>query len=424
MASVSKVKETKDGRRYWKISVSRGYGVSPYTTRFYWPFQKDGKTPVSKKTAEKALDNAVMEFSQKCANGKVESRAERKEREAAEAAEAAKAAAQLKTVKEFGESVYMARKTVVFSENSRSSYEMFLHKHIYPKLGNMNLVDLTPAIINAFLLEFQQKGYSHATVTKCFNILNGLVRAAYLDDVLLVNPMDKVSRPKPRKDEMVTSETVQALTPEQIQYVFDCIGKEVQEAAKKGSAAHLSALKWQAYITLAYDSAARRGELIGLQWADVDWKSGTITIRRNVQYSKDKGVYVASPKNGKKRLVDVGADTLALLQQLRAKQSASCVSKWIFTRDDGPDVMFPTSPTRFFKVFGDRHGLKNFHPHLLRHSSASIGITNGADVASTSARLGHSDSVVTMRMYVHANEESIRRAGQTSRDAIKGAQNG
>ena len=62
---------------------------------------------------------------------------------------------------------------------------------------------------------------------------------------------------------------------------------------------------------------------------------------------------------------------------------------------------------------------RGFSPHKLRHTSASLAITNGADVVSVAARLGHSDSSTTLRMYAHANEDSIRRVGQTVREALK-----
>ena len=81
--------------------------------------------------------------------------------------------------------------------------------------------------------------------------------------------------------------------------------------------------------------------------------------------------------------------------------------------------MHPTSPTRYFLKLGNRLGIQHFHPHMLRHTSASVAITNGADVVSVSQRLGHADTAVTLRMYAHANEESIRRAGQTVRDALR-----
>ena len=57
----------------------------------------------------------------------------------------------------------------------------------------------------------------------------------------------------------------------------------------------------------------------------------------------------------------------------------------------------------------------------IRHSFASIAITNGADIASVSEKLGHTDKAVTLRMYTHADQESIKRASQIFRDAIKEA---
>ena len=121
-------------------------------------------------------------------------------------------------------------------------------------------------------------------------------------------------------------------------------------------------------------------------------------------------------------MVDVGPDVLALLKHLREEQAQSCISKWCFTQEGTAEPMHPQSPTRYFQKFGKRYNVKDFHPHKLRHSSASIAIVHGADVVSVSERLGHSDTAVTLRMYAHANEESIRRAGQTVRDALKAQQ--
>lgn len=131
-------------------------------------------------------------------------------------------------------------------------------------------------------------------------------------------------------------------------------------------------------------------------------------------------MYIAPTKNGTSRIVDIGQDTLLLLRKLQEEiQTGNYLSEWVFTRNNSPEPMHPQSPTKYFSRFGKKNGIPNFHPHLLRHSSASIAITNGEDVASVSARLGHSDSSVTLRMYTHANKESIRRAGQTVRDALK-----
>ncbi len=80
--------------------------------------------------------------------------------------------------------------------------------------------------------------------------------------------------------------------------------------------------------------------------------------------------------------------------------------------------MHPQSPTHYFRIFGIRYSVPDFHPHKLRHSCASIAITNGADVVSVSEMLGHSDTAITLRLYSHANAESIRRAGEVIRRAL------
>jgi integrase len=215
----------------------------------------------------------------------------------------------------------------------------------------------------------------------------------------------KVKRPAARKDEKPKEESDKAYTVEELRYILSCVKQEP--------------LKWTTYINLVADTGLRRGEACGLQWQDIDFRRGTVTVRRNLQYTPSAGVYATSPKNGKARIVDVGPEVVALLQHLRADQTGTAISKWVFSQDCSPEPMSPQTPTRYFKKFGERYGVKDFHPHKLRHTSASIAITNGADVVSVSERLGHSDTAVTLRMYAHANEESIRRAGQVVRDALK-----
>ena len=399
MASI-KLNETKDGRRFFQISVSRGYGKAPYKTRWYWP---DGW---SKRTAEREAAKQAAAFELACKNGEVLNRAQEREKAAQEAAEAAK----LKTVRQYADGVFMPTKEATFSENARSSYRMFLDKHILPVLGDVLLVEISPAMISKLLIDFQRAGYAHATTVKLYNILNGIFEMAFLDESIPMNPMLKVKRPAPRKDEQPKEESDKAYTVQELSHILSCAAQEP--------------LQWQTYISLAADTGLRRGECCGLQWSDIDFKAGAVTVRRNLQYTAAAGVYATSPKNGKVRVVDVGPDTLALLKQLRVRQARSCFSEWCFTQEGTAEPMHPQSPTRYFKKFGERYGVKDFHPHKLRHSSASIAITSGADVVSVSERLGHSDTAVTLRMYAHANEESIRRAGQTVRDALKKAGQG
>ena len=393
MASISKPMTRKDGTRFFKISVSRGYGQTPYTMRWDWP------ETWSKAKADREVKKAAARFEIDCQNGKVESRSERKTREEEERKEAAK----LETFKQYAESVFMASKKL--SENTYSNYKQFLNLHIFPVIGDIKLPDISPVMLRKLLLDFQNKGYSHESCIKLYNVLNGVLSMAAMDDSILFNPMTKVKRPTESKEVLIENESQQAYTIEETRYILECLDKEP--------------LFWQVYVNLLIDTGIRRGEASGLRWQDIDFQNKTITIKNNIQYTPHAGVYETTPKNRKARIIDIGEDLAALFRQLREEQAQLCISQYVFNGKDTAEPMHPQTPTRFFQRFGKRYGIKDFHPHKLRHTSASIAITEGADVVSVSERLGHSDTSVTLRMYAHANSESIRRAGQIVRDAIR-----
>ena len=174
-------------------------------------------------------------------------------------------------------------------------------------------------------------------------------------------------------------------------------------------------------MRLLIDTGIRRGECCGLQWKDIDTKAGTITIRGNLCYTPQKGIYLDTPKSGKVRTIDVDPEIIELLQQLRLEQAGHAISTYVFTQQDSPDPMHPQSSARYMQKFSKKYDVPGLHPHKLRHTFASIAITNGADVASVSEKLGHSDKAVTLRMYTHADQESMKRASQIFRYALKKA---
>ncbi len=398
MPSIRK-RETKNGQVFYEISVSRGRGKSRLTRRWYPP---EGW---SRKAIERELAAVAAEFERQSDAGEIITRAEQRERAAQEAAEAAK----ILTFRQYGERVFMPSKTITMSENSRANYQGYLDKKIYPALGDFKLPEITPAQISALLLDIQADGKAHSTVIKVYTILHSFFKMAYLGDMIDRNPMDKVERPKPRKDEALDDGSL-AYTPAEVQRIIASLEREP--------------LKWQALVHLLIDTGIRRGECCALRWQDIDFASGAITIARNLCYTSSRGVYLDTPKNGHTRTVYAGEHTLALLRQLRTEQAGKAISTYVFTQEASPEPMHPQSPTRYLKKFSERYGIPDLHPHKLRHTFASIAITNGADVASVSEALGHSDKAVTLRMYTHADQESISQAAQIVREAIKKAGQG
>lgn len=380
---------TKDGQEYFEIRVSMGRGKTYLSRRWYVP------AGWSKKAIDRELAKQAAEFERQCKAGEVVSRKEKRQQEAQEAAEAA----MIQTVKQYGERVFMPRKTITMSENSRASFQSALNTWIYPAIGDKPMPDVSPADLSALLLDIQAQGRAHSTVIKSYTVLHTLFKMAYMADMIPRNPMDRVQRPVPRKDEIRETEA-QALTLEELRAVLEALEAEP--------------LKWRALVHLLIDTGARRGECCGLKWEDVDLDAQEVTIRHNLCYTPQRGVYLDTPKSGKVRVVDIGEETKSLLEALRGQSRG----EFVFTQENG-EPMHPQSPTRYLKKLSAKCGVPDLHPHKLRHTFASIAITAGADVASVSEALGHSDKAVTLRMYTHADAESRKRAAQIFRDAIK-----
>ena len=392
MASIKKLTDKKGDVYEFRYHSSKD-GVT-FSTRWR------PKDSWSRDTVEERLKKAADKFEADCKAGLIKTKKQQK----AEREEAKRLADAIQTVKQYGERVFMPAKTVTISENTRAGFQSVLDLHIYPVIGDVKMPDVTSAMLSALLLDFQATGKAHGTVIRVYTILSLLFKMAYMNDVIQCNPMDKVPRPKPRKDEEKQTD-VEAFSSEEMRYIFKCLDAEP--------------LKWQCFVRLLAVTGIRRGEACGLEWRSVDFKENTVTIRQTLNYTKAKGVYIDTTKNKKERVIDVDPAVMALLKRLRLEQSEKCISKYVFTQDDSAEPMFPQSPTRYFTMFGRRYGVQHFHPHKLRHSFASIAITSGADVASVSEILGHSDKAITLRVYAHSDAEARKKASNIFIDALK-----
>ena len=231
--------ETKDGRAYYLIRVRRGREKSALSRRWYVP---DGW---SQRAIDRELAKVSAEFERQVQAGEVISRDEKRLQAAQEAAEAAK----IVTLRQYGEKVFMPAKTLTATENTRASFQGNLDKWVYPAIGDIKLPEITSAQISALLLDMQGKGKAHATVVKVYTILNSLFKMAYLSDMIVRNPMDKVERPKPRKDE-IKPQTAQAYTAQEVRDILTALEGEP--------------LKWRAFIHLLIDTGVRRGEALAV----------------------------------------------------------------------------------------------------------------------------------------------------------------
>jgi integrase len=174
-------------------------------------------------------------------------------------------------------------------------------------------------------------------------------------------------------------------------------------------------------VLLAGVIGARRGELCGLRWTDVDAECRVLTIARSIQHGLDKTTLVVAPaKTGRERRVALDARILALFADYRRQAEQWAAQARVHLADDGyilaldPTGFTPLKPdtvTAGFARAARRVGAQ-IRFQDLRHMSALLLIGAGTDVRAVAGRLGHADASTTLRIYAHAFEARDRQAAE------------
>ena len=188
-----RIKFRTNGKPYFEIRVSQGRN-KPYLTKNWDP--PDGW---SQRAIERKLREIEAEFERACKSGEILTRQAKEDKERAAAA----AARKIPTVREYGTSIFMPLKEITFSENARANYESSFSTWIYPEIGDIKLPDVSASHIISLLSNMQAAGRAHSTTIKVYTVLSSLFKQAYITDIIDRNPMDKVPRPKARKDEEI-----------------------------------------------------------------------------------------------------------------------------------------------------------------------------------------------------------------------------
>ena len=176
----------------------------------------------------------------------------------------------------------------------------------------------------------------------------------------------------------------------------------------------LSAL-WRAAVA----TGARRGELLGIRWLDLDLNRGKLAIAQQVTPTRG-GVSIATLKTkGSHRTIRLDADTVTALERHKGAQKVERSLAGDAYADH--DLVFadelgqPIHPQRLTKDVGALRaaaGIRVGRLHDLRHTSATHLLTAGVPVHIVSARLGHSSPMVTLSTYAHVLPRSDERAAE------------
>lgn len=200
----------------------------------------------------------------------------------------------------------------------------------------------------------------------------------------------------------------------------------LEEAQKFIESLDKAPVMYKAFFVLAIYGGFRRGELLGLEWKDIDFDNNTISIRRTSQYLSGIGTYTDDTKTEKsKRTLKLPVGVFSTLRQLWADQAQRRLlmgNLWedhdrLFTGETGKPLQ-PNSPYRWLSGFCKKTRQRNLGIHAFRHLNASLLINSGADVKTVADSLGHSAPTTTLNIYAHTFEEAQARAGEAVADLL------
>ncbi len=165
----------------------------------------------------------------------------------------------------------------------------------------------------------------------------------------------------------------------------------------------------------------RGAEITGLEWKDIDFENGTISVNRNTLYINGFGIVTKSTKNkSSTRILTMPEHLVAQLKEYQEWWNNEKIHHgdlWaktdrLFVQNCGKNMSNSTL-AGWLKKFEQEHGFKNVTLHGLRHSNITMLITNGVDVRTVASRVGHSDVQTTLNIYSHYTTESDKKASDT-----------
>jgi integrase len=283
------------------------------------------------------------------------------------------------------------------SPSTVNGYRMIVELHLIPALGNLKLAKLTPLQIQDYYTEAQVSGrkdskksregkLSPRTVAQHHRVLSRALKQAVRLGLIARNPCEMVDPPRYEKSAPET------LTDKDVNKVLESV---------RGTYLYIPVL-------IALATGARRGEVLGLRWSDVDLEGSTITIRQNL-LRVNREYVIKPPKTADSiRSVKLPGSIITELRSHQVKQKEWRLAvgpAWndldlVCTCEDGSPIN-PDSLSAYFRDVMKRAGFDGITFHGLRHSHATILLGWNVHPKKVSERLGHSSTKLTMDTYSH-----------------------
>ena len=312
---------------------------------------------------------------------------------------------------------YLEIKKPSLSPNTYNFYSKVIEEELIPMFARLKMCELRTYHIQQFVsylatekkrLDGREGKIAASTVKRYTTVLRSIVTTAYKLEYI----EDDIGRS--RRIEFPKEETkeVEAFTIQEVGDILNALESEP--------------INIRALIEVALFTGCRRGEIVGLKWADIDFEKQRISIKRSIYKLSDGKAREKEPKSRCSiRTISIPDRLCKTLTEYRIHQNRHISylgdtwknNDYVFTEENGY-VMNPHTPTKQFSKFLKRHGIRHLKFHGLRHTSATMLLANGCDIKTVSSRLGHAD-ITTTNIYVHALESTDRLAAETFDNFLK-----
>ncbi len=279
---------------------------------------------------------------------------------------------------------------------TQAGYEDRIRLHIVPEIGDIPLNKLTRNDLQQFygrlkksgrktLVERYGEGLSDRMVRMCHATCRTALQKAVQEGLIRTNPAIGCKLPPKKAREM------QVLDREELQ-------RFLIQAQAEG---------YYELFLLDLATGLRRGEIMALQWDDLDFETGVLNVSRQVCSVRGK-LEISQPKtkNSIRRIVLPPA-VVEVLREYRK----TVHSRWMFpspVKEDMP--LGPGVALKRLHAILEHAGCKHVRFHDLRHTFATLALSNGMDVKTLSAMLGHVSAATTMDIYTHITDDMQRTA--------------
>lgn len=273
-------------------------------------------------------------------------------------------------------------------------------KYLLPYFGEMKMESITTEVLKRYINTLRAEPLSGTSQYHRFNTLRNILRYAFVVDYLAANPLDRLPRSLvPHKEHHKLETGKDFLSPEQVQQYLRCLEEEPPF--------------YRTMVNLMIFTGLRRGEVVGLQWCDIDLDEQTLNVVRNV--TKDTKspahVHIGKPKTaGSVRTIALPTYLVELLKHWKIEQTARygllLPNAYLFSNAEDPyRPLYPTTVTAWVHDFEVRHGLPKVSPHDLRHTAATLALQSGANLKTVQDLLGHADFKTTATYYTGITKE-------------------